>query len=64
MTKILKIVPSTKNKTKMSHAKMPFDAPVSSKTFFNLKKTWQHRTSSDSTQIRTFNARKMENILL
>jgi hypothetical protein len=32
-TKILKAVPLTKNKTKMSDDKMLFDAPVSSKTF-------------------------------
>jgi hypothetical protein len=37
-TTMLKVVPLTKNKTKMLDDKMPFDAPVSSKTFLNLKK--------------------------
>jgi hypothetical protein len=32
-TKILKVIPFTKNKRKMSDDKMLFDAPVSSKTF-------------------------------
>jgi hypothetical protein len=36
-TKILKVVPLTKSKTKMSDDKMPFDASISSTTFLNLK---------------------------
>jgi hypothetical protein len=36
MTKILEVISLSKNKTKMSHDKMLFDAPVPSKIFFNL----------------------------
>jgi hypothetical protein len=63
-TTILKVVPLTKNKTKMFDDEMPFDAPVSSKTFLNLKKTWQRRTFSDSIQIWTCNARQIESMFL
>jgi hypothetical protein len=37
-TKILQVLPSTKNKMKMSNDKVPFDASVSSKTVLNLKR--------------------------
>jgi hypothetical protein len=34
--KIFEDIPSTNNKTKMSYGKMPFHAPVLSKTFLNF----------------------------
>jgi hypothetical protein len=57
-TKILKITSLTKSKMNMSGDKMPFDSPVLSKAFFNL------RTSSKSTQILTFCARETKSMFL